>query len=239
MRSDGYVKVSDILRLPEFRSLGFVTLTYIVKWNMKRRFSLAIEAEPGSNELIDINPDQFLDDDSGGENWLNTSCDLSRLYIRALQGHSIDIIDKSSLYVKVTKPSQIPMCVHGTYWEAWDKILQEGLLRMSRLHIHFARGLPGDPSVVSGIRQTAELAICINVPLAMADGIEFWTSHNGVILSEGINGVIPCRYFLKALTLPDRLEIPLKPTNSPEIQQIRRKQALLQQPRRVVSEDAT
>eukprot|EP01055_Gregarina_sp_Pseudo9_P000234 Gregarina_sp_Pseudo_9__233@NODE_114_length_4196_cov_16_128699_g106_i0_p2_GENE_NODE_114_length_4196_cov_16_128699_g106_i0NODE_114_length_4196_cov_16_128699_g106_i0_p2_ORF_typecomplete_len316_score78_83PTS_2RNA/PF01885_16/1_5e58Pap_E4/PF02711_14/0_048Pap_E4/PF02711_14/6_6e03_NODE_114_length_4196_cov_16_128699_g106_i03111258 len=240
MRSDGYVKVADLLRLPEFRSLGFLSLTYIVKWNMKRRFSLAIQVDPNSDELMDINPDKFLkDDEDGEENWLNT-CDPSKLYIRALQGHSINIIDKSSLYVKVVKPSQIPTCVHGTYWEVWDRILQEGLLRMSRLHIHFARGLPGDPSVLSGIRQNAQVAIYINVPLAMADNIEFWTSHNGVILSEGINGAIPCRYFLKAVTLPDRLEIPLKPSDSPETQQVRRKQTLLaQEPRRVVSENPT
>eukprot|EP01054_Gregarina_sp_Poly1_P000234 Gregarina_sp_Poly_1__233@NODE_1054_length_5221_cov_28_606131_g247_i1_p2_GENE_NODE_1054_length_5221_cov_28_606131_g247_i1NODE_1054_length_5221_cov_28_606131_g247_i1_p2_ORF_typecomplete_len315_score38_55PTS_2RNA/PF01885_16/6_9e59_NODE_1054_length_5221_cov_28_606131_g247_i14101354 len=235
MRSDGYVKVTELLKLPEFRSLGFLSLIYIVKWNMKRRFSLAIEVDK-SGELMDVNPDQFLSEGEGCENWLSTY-DPTKLYIRALQGHSINIIDKSSLLVRVTKATLIDTCVHGTYWKAWDDILHEGLRRMSRLHIHFARGLPGDPSVLSGIRQNAQLAIYIDVPRAMGDGIEFWTSHNGVILSEGINGVIPKRYFLKVVTLPDRLEVPLKPVDHPDTQQVLRKQTLVLQPRRILSEN--
>eukprot|EP01053_Blabericola_migrator_P010170 Blabericola_migrator_1__10169@NODE_567_length_7556_cov_134_355722_g56_i1_p3_GENE_NODE_567_length_7556_cov_134_355722_g56_i1NODE_567_length_7556_cov_134_355722_g56_i1_p3_ORF_typecomplete_len364_score41_92PTS_2RNA/PF01885_16/1_1e60KAR9/PF08580_10/0_12_NODE_567_length_7556_cov_134_355722_g56_i124003491 len=235
MRADGYVKVSDLLKLPEFRTLGFHTLIYIVKWNMKRRFSLACQVSEDSEDLMDINPDQLLQEhdcvgagsQSDSAEWL-AQCDPTKLFIRALQGHSISIIDKSSLYQKIMSPQEIPTCVHGSYWEVWDNILRDGLMRMSRLHIHFAKGLPGDPSVVSGIRQNAQLAIYIDVPKAMADGIEFWTSHNGVILSEGINGVIPSRYFLKVLTLPSKLPVPLKPFDAPETQEVIRRQRQLQ-----------
>eukprot|EP01057_Protomagalhaensia_wolfi_P000073 Protomagalhaensia_wolfi_Nauph_80__72@NODE_1043_length_1777_cov_23_578251_g788_i0_p1_GENE_NODE_1043_length_1777_cov_23_578251_g788_i0NODE_1043_length_1777_cov_23_578251_g788_i0_p1_ORF_typecomplete_len335_score41_66PTS_2RNA/PF01885_16/1_2e59_NODE_1043_length_1777_cov_23_578251_g788_i07161720 len=235
MRADGYVKVADLLRLPEFRSLGFQTLIYIVKWNMKRRFSLAYQMSEDSEDLMDINPESLLSSSSsssseGGEPieeaWL-ARCDPTRLYIRALQGHSIAIIDKSSLYQRVEDASSIQTCVHGTYWDAWDRILREGLLRMSRLHIHFARGLPGDPAVLSGIRQNAQLAIYVDVGRAMCDGIEFWTSHNGVILSEGINGALPSRYFAKVLTLPHKLPVPLLPLANEETQEVYRQQKTL------------
>lgn len=37
----------------------------------------------------------------------------------------------------------------------------------------------------------------IDVPKAMADGIQFYRSKNGVILSEEIYGIIYPKYFLK------------------------------------------
>jgi 2'-phosphotransferase len=66
---------------------------------------------------------------------------------------------------------------------------------MSRNHIHFAIGMPKDEGVISGMRQSSEVYIEIDLSAAMEDGIDFYISSNNVILSEGINGVLPPKYF--------------------------------------------
>lgn len=69
---------------------------------------------------------------------------------------------------------------------------------MKRNHIHFSKGLSRDKTVVSGIRQSAEIYIYIDWNLAIAGGIKFFRSVNGVILSPGNElGIIEPKYFLK------------------------------------------
>ena len=69
---------------------------------------------------------------------------------------------------------------------------------MKRNHIHFAKGLPGDLGVISGMRQNSEVRIYIDVAEAMKDGYEFFESSNGVILCPGNeNGTLPSKFFKK------------------------------------------
>ncbi|KAJ2414225.1 hypothetical protein H4218_005110 [Coemansia sp. IMI 209128] len=114
-------------------------------------------------------------------------------YIRAVQGHSIKI--KEPPLVKLT--TMPPCIVHGTMRSKVPVIQKTGLNKMSRTHIHFARGLPSDAGIISGMRNTADAYIYIDVKKAVAAGIEFYVSENGVILSKGLNdsGVIPAEYF--------------------------------------------
>ena len=116
-------------------------------------------------------------------------------YIRAVQGHSMPGINPD--LVLINDPSEIPIVVHGTYYKAYELIKNTGLNRMGRTHIHFAHGTPADESVISGMRKTSQVMIFIDVPKAMANGIKFYKSSNGVILSDGINGVIQTEYFLR------------------------------------------
>jgi 2'-phosphotransferase len=64
------------------------------------------------------------------------------LFIRANQGHSMEGIEVSMN--EITKDDKIEVCVHGTYKKSIEIILKEGLCKMSRQHIHFAVGLPGE-----------------------------------------------------------------------------------------------
>ncbi|KAJ2417547.1 hypothetical protein GGF41_005381 [Coemansia sp. RSA 2531] len=68
---------------------------------------------------------------------------------------------------------------------------------MTRTHIHFAKGLPSDEGIISGMRKTANAYIYIDIEQAVSDGIEFYESENGVILSTGLDdsGIIPAKYF--------------------------------------------
>ncbi|KAJ5581925.1 hypothetical protein N7535_000545 [Penicillium sp. DV-2018c] len=135
--------------------------------------------------------------------------DPANFLIRATQGHSIKTIDSASLLqpLSLSDESNIPeTVVHGTFHSTWPLILQSGGLRcMGRNHIHFATGpslesvlalhnsdaaqvktKPEESRVISGMRHDAQVLIYINVRKALAAGVPFWRSENGVILSEGI-----------------------------------------------------
>ena len=151
------------------------------------------------------------------------------LYIRANQGHTLEGLDEHALLQPVKSAGEVPVCLHGTYAAVLPLILQTGLSRMARNHIHFARGLPeGDTGVISGMRSSCQVPatrcsscrwgwvlggahtpgtaarpgrrahsggsrranvwqvlVDVDVARAMAAGIEFFVSANGVILSPG------------------------------------------------------
>lgn len=127
-------------------------------------------------------------------------------YIRANQGHTIAVPDLELTRInsidEVPKPEHAheAVVVHGTYRAAWKSIRTEGLNRMSRNHIHFAVGTPGQAHVISGMRTSAQVLIYIDLARAIADGLEFYLSANNVVLSPGnAEGLIPPAYFRAVL----------------------------------------
>ena len=46
-----------------------------------------------------------------------------------------------------------------------------------------------------GARSSANVFIVVDMEKAMRDGIEFYNSSNGVILTEGLDGVLDPKYF--------------------------------------------
>jgi 2'-phosphotransferase len=162
----------------------------------KQRF--ALKPNPATN------PDQ---DESSAEpsHWL----------IRANQGHSIKL-DSEALLKPLAIPSDsgslapdddgsgsgsVPVpetVVHGTYFAFWPAIVASGGLKtMGRNHVHCSIGLPEDEAgVVSGMRRDAELLIYLDVVASIKDGVKWWISDNGVVLTEGnAEGMVPVKYF--------------------------------------------
>ncbi|KAK5864696.1 hypothetical protein PBY51_015917 [Eleginops maclovinus] len=119
-----------------------------------------------------------------------------RLQIRASQGHSVQVMDLELKPVLAGSPDCPAEAVHGSYLRNWSSIQQQGLSRMRRTHIHLAPGLPGADGVIS----------------ALADGIEFFWSDNGVLLTAGdAEGKLIPKYFSRALRLrPTRSILPLQ-----------------------------
>jgi 2'-phosphotransferase len=117
-------------------------------------------------------------------------------YIRANQGHSKDL-GLNLDFRRIVSVDDVPdkIAIHGTYFKAWELIKIQGLSRMTREHIHFAIALPKSEIVISGMRDTVEVLIYINLDQALADQIPFFFSENNVILSPGINDIIPTKYF--------------------------------------------
>lgn len=110
------------------------------------------------------------------------------LSIRANQGHSMQFVELKLSPLNVS--DGIDLAVHGTYYKNWKSIKTQGLSRMNRKHIHFARDMPGQSGVISGMRNSCELLIWINIKKALDRGIAFFLSDNGVILTEGVGGII-------------------------------------------------
>jgi 2'-phosphotransferase len=118
------------------------------------------------------------------------------LHIRANQGHSIKVDDLE--LSRIEDASSLPVILHGTNEAALQLIKQfGGLSKMQRNHIHLATGKYGEEGVISGVRKDCTVFIHIDLAKAMADGIVFYKSANGVILTEGADGVLPEKYFTK------------------------------------------
>lgn len=161
--SDGFVLLDDLvitctfyvslinnsiqLKLPRFKGVTYPDIQLVVDNNDKKRFELIQKEED----------DQF--------------------YIRATQGHSLNVVQTDELLEKLDKVTTD--VIHGTTLKAWETIKKEGLSKMNRIHIHFAIGLPNDPKVKSGVRKSSEVFIYIDAEKAM-QGIGHSINHTTV-----------------------------------------------------------
>ncbi|XP_018570411.1 tRNA 2'-phosphotransferase 1 [Anoplophora glabripennis] len=161
---------------------GFVSVVDILNHkSLRNRYNLE-----DIKRVVDVNDKQRF----------RLRCNDGIWEICANQGHSLKAVEDPDL-VPILEANGTE-AIHGTYNKNWHAIKKQGLKCMGRNHIHFATGLPDDRAVVSGMRKTAEVFIYINLPLALSDGIKFFKSTNGVILSSGNDkGIIDPKYFLK------------------------------------------
>lgn len=118
------------------------------------------------------------------------SIDAENDAICANQGHSIQTVDDLNLVPLATAEEFPGPIFHGTYAHKMPLIEAAGLSRMNRNHIHFT-----SDGAKSGIRRNCNVLIYIDVHKCLDAGMTFFRSANGVILSSGIDGVIPAHYF--------------------------------------------
>ncbi|KIO03432.1 hypothetical protein M404DRAFT_27065 [Pisolithus tinctorius Marx 270] len=200
IRSDGYARVSDVVRTTNiyfnaneltryqlanvmFKDVTFLQLQEIVNRDQKNRYHLLFEPclTPSNN--------------SGDDLW----------WIRANQGHSIKDV-KLDLQ-PISSASEIPLAVHGTTRKAWELIATQGLSRMKRNHVHLAQGVPGS-GILSGMRNSSQVLIFIDVQKAIDAGIRFHLSKNGVVLTEGdAKGILGPQFFQR-VEYADRTPVP-------------------------------
>ena len=119
-----------------------------------------------------------------------------KIFIRANQGHSSGNLNDDNMMILLNK--QIPGCYHATYKNNLDSIKKNGISKMKRKHIHIAES----DQAKSGKRSSCNVKILINMELAINDGIKFYRSENGVILTEGDqNGLLLPKYFLDIINI--------------------------------------
>lgn len=124
------------------------------------------------------------------------------LYVRANQGHSLQqgLSDDAMLRAVTLDDASGGdfCCVHGTYRHAWEAIKTQGLHKMSRRHVHFAPAVDSD-AVISGMRRNSEILVYLDAPAALKAGLKLYRSENGVLLTPGIDGVVPPHLFNKVV----------------------------------------
>jgi len=173
MDTGGWVSVPTLLAHPDYRRVNasFEQVCFVVENNDKKRF--AMQFRPSASRSP-------------------ADC-----HIRANQGHSSEVPELELRRLTAEDLSKYPVVLHGTTERAYQMIRHSGLNRMARQHIHFAKGLPGTSGVISGVRYSVEVIIYMDLEAMLRDGIEVYESANGVILSPGVDGVIPPKYFQK------------------------------------------
>jgi 2'-phosphotransferase len=219
---DGFVQVRSVLSLdhPRFRKDGQPKFSVddviqVVENNDKQRFRLEYRTllEDGTLLKEDVVDGTTHYTASGDENQSkdhveqnNTHQSKRVLCIRANQGHSFRGIQADQLLTQLTKEELADpdlTIIHGTTRKAWEGHIQhEGLSRMKRNHIHFATDLPKSPNKpISGMRSSSEIYIYINGRKCADDGIAFYRSDNGVILTAGVKeeGMLSLKYFEKVV----------------------------------------
>lgn len=104
--------------------------------------------------------------------------------LRATQGHSATLgLAEGAGLTPITYAAEAPIAIHGTTKAAVPLIEASGGLKpMSRVHVHFACGLPGKDGVISGMRADSAVMYHLDVAAALNMGLKLFKSSNGVIL---------------------------------------------------------
>jgi len=105
--------------------------------------------------------------------------------IRANQGHSIDI----NLALIPQQPPEF--LYHGTAESNIESILEKGIEKRSRQHVHLSQDKETATKV--GMRHGKPIILTINTQKMFDDGIEFYLSENNVWLTDFVDA----KYILK------------------------------------------
>lgn len=106
------------------------------------------------------------------------SFDATGTLIRANQGHSVEVDLQLS---SVTPPDVL---YHGTGSKSVDSILQTGLCKMSRHHVHLSRDIATAETV--GARHGKPVVFVVDAAAMYQAGYNFYCSDNGVWLVDAV-----------------------------------------------------
>ncbi|MBC9910052.1 RNA 2'-phosphotransferase [Chitinophaga varians] len=98
--------------------------------------------------------------------------------IRANQGHSVNV----SLDLEAVEPPEY--LYHGTVGKFMQAIRQEGLLKMSRHHVHLSE--QRDTATAVGARRGQPVILTVHSGRMFRDGIVFFRSANNVWLTDHV-----------------------------------------------------
>ena len=169
MSPDGFVAVSELLSLRQFRGLSLELIQSIAANCPKQRFGLKEE---------------------DGRWFVRANQGHTTKRVK-----SSELLTPITSAAEIPNGT----CIHGTYRRYLRQIKATGLSRMKRNNIHFTPHLVSDPKQPhSGFRASCDTLIYLNVEAVLAAGIKLYISSNGVVLSPGNkDGFIPPQFFAK------------------------------------------
>lgn len=106
------------------------------------------------------------------------SFDPSRTRIRANQGHSVDVD------LQLTSLEPPPTLYHGTGQKSVESILEQGISRMNRQHVHLSADV--ETALKVGARHGKPVILEVNTGQMHRDGHLFFRSDNGVWLVDQV-----------------------------------------------------
>ncbi|MBX7222425.1 MAG: RNA 2'-phosphotransferase [Blastocatellia bacterium] len=98
--------------------------------------------------------------------------------IRANQGHSVEV----DLQLEPVQP--LDCLYHGTGHNSVEKILQQGIFKMSRHHVHLSATVETARAV--GARHGKPVVLVVDAVAMQRDGFTFYCSANGVWLVDEV-----------------------------------------------------
>ncbi len=98
--------------------------------------------------------------------------------IRACQGHSV----KVDVELKEATPPDI--LYHGTAEKYLDSILENGLKKGTRLHVHLSKDIA--TAIAVGRRHGEPVVLAVDSKSMVQDGFKFYLSNNGVWLISSV-----------------------------------------------------
>jgi RNA:NAD 2'-phosphotransferase (TPT1/KptA family) len=226
MDASGYVPVRDVLALPRFAGITEADVRHLVASCPKRRFELR-----GDGKTRSASEESPSDGVARNDATICSSSSLSIRAAQGHTMRCFAKLDDDQMLTRLDQRAAdaVSSAAHGTSLAAWAKIRGVGISRAKRRHVHMARNVFGttlsrgpeegtndtepeddarDESVtervvVSGFRKDARVAVLVDVARGVREGVPFFLSSNGVVLSpgEGDTGTIPTRLFLRAVDL--------------------------------------
>jgi len=106
------------------------------------------------------------------------SFDATGTLIRANQGHSVEI----DLQLEPVVPPNV--LYHGTREKAVESIMQTGLVKMRRHHVHLSQDIATAKTV--GARHGKPVVFVVDAGIMHQDGYKFYCSDNGVWLVDAV-----------------------------------------------------
>ncbi|MBD2628273.1 RNA 2'-phosphotransferase [Trichormus variabilis] len=106
------------------------------------------------------------------------SFDSTHTFIRANQGHSIEI----DLQLEPAVPPDV--LYHGTGQKSVESIMQSGICKMSRHHVHLSPDI--STAKIVGARHGKPVIFTVNAGVMYQSGYIFYCSDNGVWLVDHV-----------------------------------------------------
>lgn len=108
------------------------------------------------------------------------------LLIRANQGHSVENVE-----INYQEETEVEILFHGTTVANKESILKNGLLKMTRTHVHLSQSVKIAKEVGKRYSKgSANLIIFeVNVKKMREDGIKVFRSENNVFLTEHVPSI--------------------------------------------------